>query len=557
MSINLIPFCASCPAISFDSRQAAIEHCDRLHHTLLEDVDSSTASNKTSPTKSEGQKHVSDDSEQSSDHQTEMTATTASSSPTTTTIPTCLECPSRVFKTRRAVEQHCATRGHHFAPDVDKSDQESGKSSSDSEKKESPTAYTGAAAGTTGQTQGSAANEHTEDKTGSQSDDKGENGQKKKRRPFRYNRNRNRRGKAQQGDGQAQAQVEGQEHKQNDDHYQGNGSEFQSAQQESNQGQQTSHDAGSQQQDSNNQQQGFNNQHTQGTQEYSVSHPAAELIQNPKQPKPSTKIADISPRQYRCPACPNRHFDNIYAIGDHFHDTGHNPTCAAVDPEDPINAFFAEYPEYPYNPHYSYLKQFGLMRKHFGWGIDSQEHLQAREELHKAMIAAFNRDFGVDKDDKLATWKKLVEAIGTPTGEIPETIEECQNLMHRTHVNLVDLHECYRIGQHPRVFRNAYGLADYTSRTFRTFPNIDPDVHEVLSHLMRRVGDTQRRRNGFNRGGRNNNRNGNRKNGNGGQQDGAKQEVQAADVHIKGKDITVDFQPAENKENAKSEVAAN
>lgn len=132
---NRIPFCASCPAISFETRQAAIEHGDKYHHNLLEDVDTSTGSATTSPVKSEG-KPVSDDSEHSSDHQTEMTATTASSSATTTAIPTCLECPGRVFKTRRAVEQHCATRGHHFAPDVDKSDQESaGKSFSDSEKK--------------------------------------------------------------------------------------------------------------------------------------------------------------------------------------------------------------------------------------------------------------------------------------------------------------------------------------------------------------------------------------------------------------------------------------
>lgn len=120
--------------------------------------------------------------------------------------------------------------------------------------------------------------------------------------------------------------------------------------------------------------------------------------------------------------------------------------------------------------------------------------------------------------------------------------------MHRTHVNIVDLHECYRIGQHPRVFRNAYGLADYTSRTFRTFPNIDSDVHDVLAHLMRRVGDTQRRRNGFNRGGRYNN-NRNRKT------EAQAHEAQAVDVPVKGKEFAAPVE--ENKENAKVEVAAN
>ena len=101
-----------------------------------------------------------------------------------------------------------------------------------------------------------------------------------------------------------------------------------------------------------------------------------------------------------------------------------------------IHEFFAQYPNFNYNPRFSVTNEFRRMCKSFGWrrsyefdclkddGAD-REYGVARQAFDDAMAQQFNYIYGTDLED-ISSWKDLCKVLGIIP--IPKGLEECQDV---------------------------------------------------------------------------------------------------------------------------------
>ena len=85
-----------------------------------------------------------------------------------------------------------------------------------------------------------------------------------------------------------------------------------------------------------------------------------------------------------------------------------------------MDAFFAEYSDYSFDPMRPIVEQFKRMARELHFGeIKTKE---AREDLRGAMVLDFNDVFGVDEND-LESWQRLCRLL--QVSPIPDNIDEC------------------------------------------------------------------------------------------------------------------------------------
>ncbi|SJL12817.1 uncharacterized protein ARMOST_16248 [Armillaria ostoyae] len=110
-----------------------------------------------------------------------------------------------------------------------------------------------------------------------------------------------------------------------------------------------------------------------------------------------------------------------------------NPPAATVTP---IQAFFAQYPEFSYDPSGETMEQFWSMIRQFGWLRDDTRKTEALSGIQDAIAQQFNDIYGGNAGD-LGAWQRLWEMVGE--GDMPTDINACRAAIKRVFVNICDL----------------------------------------------------------------------------------------------------------------------
>ncbi|KAK3360519.1 hypothetical protein B0T25DRAFT_621523 [Lasiosphaeria hispida] len=203
-------------------------------------------------------------------------------------------------------------------------------------------------------------------------------------------------------------------------------------------------------------------------------------------------------RSQRCEAC-SRNFAGVESLEQHIRDSpAHNnatapttkPTTTTTTNNTPLDRFFRSFVSFAYNPSLPPAKSHGLLRRHMGWLKDSSEGDRAKKGYQDALVDEVRIWFGNEND--LASWHTLCRAIGIE--EIPETIEACEKVVRKTHVNILDLIHWGRGGGGDvgvQVFESWKALRKYTLAANKIFPqrsvvNEKGETNVVLRHLLRR-----------------------------------------------------------------------
>ncbi|OJT13543.1 hypothetical protein TRAPUB_9897 [Trametes pubescens] len=148
----------------------------------------------------------------------------------------------------------------------------------------------------------------------------------------------------------------------------------------------------------------------------------------------------------------------------------------------PIRDFFAQYPDFDYDPNAPFFDEFKRMPGVLHWSQD--ERGAAREALRSAMVRQFNDMYGTNVDD-LESWHLLCTALGmTPP---PDDIKTCQRKIKATHVNIVDFIEAPLSGASIVTFKSELALSKYTKQTTKYFPRDDVNSGSLLRYLLRRI----------------------------------------------------------------------
>ncbi|CAE6473717.1 unnamed protein product [Rhizoctonia solani] len=154
-----------------------------------------------------------------------------------------------------------------------------------------------------------------------------------------------------------------------------------------------------------------------------------------------------------------------------------------------IKNFFAQYPEFDYDPTKHYIDEFYRMTKQFRWNskgtLEQQAKFRAaRENVDRASVHQFNEIYGTDVDDH-AAWQKIFEILRM--GKAPKRIGACKRRVREYHANLCDLVHNHARGKGTKRFRSAEELRDYTIRTGKFFPQKHADAGGLLRFLLRHL----------------------------------------------------------------------
>jgi hypothetical protein len=89
----------------------------------------------------------------------------------------------------------------------------------------------------------------------------------------------------------------------------------------------------------------------------------------------------------------------------------------------PLADFFAQYPEFDYNPSAPVTSEFYRMCRFFKWSKEQRE--PEREFFRDAMTQQFNTIYGTDVDS-LSAWKNLCQVLRIDP--IPDELNACRNV---------------------------------------------------------------------------------------------------------------------------------
>ncbi|KAK7686034.1 hypothetical protein QCA50_010846 [Cerrena zonata] len=147
-----------------------------------------------------------------------------------------------------------------------------------------------------------------------------------------------------------------------------------------------------------------------------------------------------------------------------------------------VEAFFAIYPGYYFDPMQPIMLQFETMAREMEF--KKKEYREAKDDLREAMVLDFNDTFGEDESD-LGAWQRL--CIMLEVSPVPNNIRSCHAELRKIHVNIVDLLQAAATGETPEKFSTVEDLRIYTEDTGNIFPLNDPRAGGVLRALLRRL----------------------------------------------------------------------
>ncbi|KAF4621471.1 hypothetical protein D9613_001220 [Agrocybe pediades] len=158
--------------------------------------------------------------------------------------------------------------------------------------------------------------------------------------------------------------------------------------------------------------------------------------------------------------------------------------------------FFANYPEFTYDPSQPATSEFQRLCQCYDWPAKSPgklseldkddqsegkiERKKAEKGFKRALTRQFNSMYGTD-EDRLEGWKDLCHKLGVK--EVPDTLSECRKIVTGTHVNLIDLID----NGEASTFSTVAALSKYTKRTKKYFPRNNANAGNLLKYLLRHI----------------------------------------------------------------------
>ncbi|KAK0203985.1 hypothetical protein DFS33DRAFT_850485 [Desarmillaria ectypa] len=157
----------------------------------------------------------------------------------------------------------------------------------------------------------------------------------------------------------------------------------------------------------------------------------------------------------------------------------------------PIQAFFAQYPEFSYDPSGETMKQFWAMMRQFGWVRDDDNINEALSEIQDAIAQQFNDIYGGNAGD-LGAWQRLWEMVGQ--GDMPTSISACRAAIEGVFVNICDLVDYPSTHSWPPLFPTEVELAEYSRSSRKIYPKDNAKAGGLLRFLLRKISHPSRNR---------------------------------------------------------------
>ncbi|KAF8247864.1 hypothetical protein K440DRAFT_509363, partial [Wilcoxina mikolae CBS 423.85] len=148
-----------------------------------------------------------------------------------------------------------------------------------------------------------------------------------------------------------------------------------------------------------------------------------------------------------------------------------------------INEFFAKYPYFPYERTAPFWGEYYRLCRF----SPRKKHEAAWAAFRIAVVEDFGPMFGREKNDPVA-WGKLCKTVGI--SPIPESLDDRRKKIMRAHVNLVDMHECARMGKFlktPTTENLKAYIMMYTICTTKFYPREDAYAVPLLEYLLREI----------------------------------------------------------------------
>ncbi|KAG9225025.1 hypothetical protein CCMSSC00406_0001824 [Pleurotus cornucopiae] len=145
-------------------------------------------------------------------------------------------------------------------------------------------------------------------------------------------------------------------------------------------------------------------------------------------------------------------------------------------------AFFANYPEFQYNPAKSAILEFYRLCDLNHWDRDDPERERAHKAFKDVLVKEFNDIYGTDEKD-INSWHKICTVVNIDP--LPDTLRKARDAVLSKHINLVDLVD-HPTG-HIRVYDSLEGLREYTRTTGKYFPKENAYAEGLLKYLLREI----------------------------------------------------------------------
>ncbi|KAH7334205.1 hypothetical protein B0J17DRAFT_672584 [Rhizoctonia solani] len=157
-------------------------------------------------------------------------------------------------------------------------------------------------------------------------------------------------------------------------------------------------------------------------------------------------------------------------------------------------SFFAQYPEFKYDPSKSFISEFWKLVDAYGLNLNEKRFKAARRELRNAVLQEFKDIYGTHSCD-IEVWQRFFNAI--EIDEPPREIGQCHRKAKLTHLNICDLIDRPVTGIDIKTFPTVIELRDYTCEDIdrpRTVPPISKKEDPILGRLFRQVTNPRKRK---------------------------------------------------------------
>ncbi|KAI1126972.1 hypothetical protein F5Y10DRAFT_243620 [Nemania abortiva] len=194
------------------------------------------------------------------------------------------------------------------------------------------------------------------------------------------------------------------------------------------------------------------------------------------------KNSPVHAPSFDCSTC-DRSFSSEDALEQHIRDSAIHQQLT------PLDLFFLSFRTFEYDPSQPPATSFAHLQRHEGWQRDDPKSSDAWDRYQDALESELRLWYG--EEDSLTAWHALCRAIGVEP--LPQTCKQCEKVVRRTHVNIVDLIEWGRrrgnTEGRARTFRSEAELRAYTKDTRKIFRNRfdQEDGNVVLRHLLRNI----------------------------------------------------------------------
>ncbi|CAE6387535.1 unnamed protein product [Rhizoctonia solani] len=155
-----------------------------------------------------------------------------------------------------------------------------------------------------------------------------------------------------------------------------------------------------------------------------------------------------------------------------------------------IEAFFAKYPGFEYDPTKPCMDEFKRLNQWARWKKKSNEFEEARKGMNEALTEQFNAIYGKDPGDIVA-WRNLCSVLDL--AEIPTEISACKRLIKSLYINIVDLVDQPVTNVRVGYFRTEQELASYTREKEKFYSLQAAKAGGLLKRLLRFIEQPRRK----------------------------------------------------------------